>query len=362
MRPFATLFALTFSVTGLSAPDVHFAPGLAVTAVIHDSVDYEFIAVVKTVSAEGASIAYHWTRPDASAPGGKRETGTMTVTSADDLASARKLILVHITGDSETFPGATRGRVSRAIYQELKDKGEAAIVVGGVKTSGVDPLSMMFSGRKYFRGTLKRVEKTAVPISVLLDGVRTNLAAIHAKGTVSVGGDSGDVELWVLDDPANPMMLKDNSLGMSSQIVRIDNPPAPRKPGEGHMGGIDLSSAVGPNRCRAELHGVYFNTGSATLLPESAPVLSGVAELLKAHSDWHVMIEGHTDNIGTPASNLVLSTKRADAVRAALVDRLGVPATSIEAKGFGDTHPVESNATLEGRAHNRRVEVSRRCD
>jgi outer membrane protein OmpA-like peptidoglycan-associated protein len=179
---------------------------------------------------------------------------------------------------------------------------------------------------------------------------------------VSVGGDSGDVELWLLDDPANPMMLKDNSLGMASQIVRIDNPPAPRKPGEGHMGGIDLGSTIGPNRCRAELHGVYFNTGSATLLPESAPVLSDVAALLKAHSDWHVIIEGHTDNIGTPASNLALSTNRAASVRSALVDKLGVPASSIEAKGFGDTRPVENNTTIEGRAHNRRVEVSRRCD
>ena len=92
-------------------------------------------------------------------------------------------------------------------------------------------------------------------------------------------------------------------------------------------------------------------------------VLSELDEnLLKAHSDWHVIIEGHTDNIGTPASNLALSTNRAASVRSALVDRLGVPASSIEAKGFGDTRPVENNTTIEGRAHNRRVEVSRRCD
>jgi hypothetical protein len=155
------LLLLAAHATGLAATGapnaVHLAPGLAVTAVIHDSVDYEFIAVTKSASADGTGVAYHWTRPDASAPGGKRETSAMAVTSTADLDTARRLILVHITGDAETFPGATRGRVSRAVYQELKDKGAAAIVVGGVKASGANPLSMMFSGRKYFRGTMQRV-------------------------------------------------------------------------------------------------------------------------------------------------------------------------------------------------------------
>ena len=342
-------------------PEVRFAPGLTTTAVVHDGIDYEFLSAVKSVDAEGASIAYHWTTPDTSAPGGKRETGALARTSTADLETARRLILVYITGDPEVFPGATRGLVSQIVLRELKDKGEAAIVVGGVKATGSDVLAALFAGRKYYRGTLKRVEKDTVPVSVLLDGQRTNLPAIHAKGTVSVGGDSGDVEFWVLDDPSNPMILKHRSLGASSQVVRIDNPPAPRA-GNGRMGTApDIGSGLGSTHCRAELHGVYFNTGSATLLPESGPVLSAVAELLRAHSDWHAVIEGHTDNIGTAATNLTLSTQRAEAVRTALVAKLSVPASSIEAKGFGDTHPVENNATVEGRAHNRRVELSRRC-
>ena len=342
-------------------PAVRFATGLTTTAVVHDGIDYEFLSAVKSVNAQGASVAYHWTTPDASAPGGKRETSALARTSTADLETARRLILVYITGDPEVFPGATRSLVSQTILRELKDKGEAAIVVGGVKSTGGNAMAAMFAGRKYYRGTLKRVEKDTVPVSVLLDGQRTNLPAIHAKGTVSVGGDSGEVEFWLLDDPANAMILKHNSLGASSQVVRIDNPPEPHAR-SGHMGTApDIGSGLGSNHCRAELHGVYFNTGSATLLPESGPVLSEVAELLRAHSDWHAVIEGHTDNIGSAASNLTLSTQRAEAVRTALVSKLSVPASSIEAKGFGDTHPVEDNATVEGRAHNRRVELSRRC-
>jgi outer membrane protein OmpA-like peptidoglycan-associated protein len=339
-------------------PAVNFAPGLTTTAGIHDGIDYEFFSIVKRVDAEGSSVAYHWTRPDTSAPGGTVETDAISLTSTADLDAARRVILVYITGDPETFPGATHGHVSRTILRELKDKGEAAIVVGGAKSSGGSPLTALFAGRKYYRGTLKRIEKDDVPVSVLLDGQRTNLPAIHAKGTVSVGSDSGEVEFWVLDDPTYAMILKHNSLGASSQVVRIDNPP-PRAASAGTQ--PDLANGLESSRCRWELHGVYFNTGSATLLSESAPVLSVVAQLLKAHPDWHVLVEGHTDNIGAAAANLSLSTRRAGAVRDALVTKLGVPASSIEAKGFGDARPVEDNATLEGRAHNRRVELSRRC-
>jgi outer membrane protein OmpA-like peptidoglycan-associated protein len=355
------LISLVFDATadaGSTKPSVSFAPGLTASAVIHDGIDYEFFSMVKRVDAEGTSIAYHWTTPDTSAPGGRAETDAISRTSIADLDTARRVILVYITGDPESFPGATRGHVSRSILRELKDKGEAAVVIGGAKSSGSNPLAALFAGRKYYRGTLKRIEKGNVPVSVLLDGQRTNLPAIHAKGTVSVGGDSGDVEFWLLDDPMYAMILKHNSLGASSQVVRIDNPPAPAASAGEQP---DLANGLESNRCRSELHGVYFNTGSATLLSESAPVLSGVAQLLKAHPDWHVLVEGHTDNIGAAPANLALSTRRAGAVRDALVSKLGVPASSIEAKGFGDARPVEDNATLEGRAHNRRVELSRRC-
>lgn len=111
----------------------------------------------------------------------------------------------------------------------------------------------------------------------------------------------------------------------------------------------------------AELHGVYFDSGSAALLPSSDAALERAAALLAQHIDWHVTIEGHTDAIGSDAANASLSERRAEAVRAALTARFGVAESRITARGFGESRPIESNDSLEGRARNRRVELSRAC-
>jgi OOP family OmpA-OmpF porin len=109
------------------------------------------------------------------------------------------------------------------------------------------------------------------------------------------------------------------------------------------------------------MSGIYFNTGSAQILDESRPTLTAVAKLIKESKFALLTIEGHTDNIGTAEYNQDLSERRAEAVRKSLVADFGVPAARLTAKGYGLTRPVETNATSEGRAHNRRVELSRPC-
>lgn len=103
--------------------------------------------------------------------------------------------------------------------------------------------------------------------------------------------------------------------------------------------------------------GILFATGKADLQPESRSVLKEIATTLKEHGDLKILIEGHTDNVGNAANNLALSDARAAAVKAALVADYGVAAERISTKGFGDTKPSVPNATPEGRAQNRRVEV-----
>lgn len=97
------------------------------------------------------------------------------------------------------------------------------------------------------------------------------------------------------------------------------------------------------------------------MLPESRSALEEVAGLLKAQSTWKVTVEGHTDNIGAADYNLKLSRARADAVREAFVKSYGISPDSLTAAGYGATRPVETNDTVEGRARNRRVELSRKC-
>jgi OOP family OmpA-OmpF porin len=108
---------------------------------------------------------------------------------------------------------------------------------------------------------------------------------------------------------------------------------------------------------RWSTQGILFATGKSDLQPESRPVLKEIASTLKQHTDLKVLIEGHTDNVGTPASNLSLSDARAAAVKAALVADFGVDAAQITTKGLGDTKPAAPNTTPVGRAQNRRVEV-----
>jgi len=103
--------------------------------------------------------------------------------------------------------------------------------------------------------------------------------------------------------------------------------------------------------------GILFATGKADLQPESRPVLKEIAATLKEHADLKILIEGHTDNVGSSASNLTLSDARAAAVKAALVADFGVAADRMSTKGFGDTKPSVPNATPVGRAQNRRVEI-----
>jgi outer membrane protein OmpA-like peptidoglycan-associated protein len=103
--------------------------------------------------------------------------------------------------------------------------------------------------------------------------------------------------------------------------------------------------------------GILFATGKADLQPESRPVLKEIAATLKKYGDLRILIEGHTDNVGSAASNLALSEARAAAVKGALVAEFGVDGVRITSKGFGDTKPSVPNATSSGRAQNRRVEI-----
>ncbi|MCH9784524.1 MAG: OmpA family protein, partial [Gammaproteobacteria bacterium] len=106
------------------------------------------------------------------------------------------------------------------------------------------------------------------------------------------------------------------------------------------------------------LHGVNFEFDSARLTPNAKTVLRGVAERLLAHSDNEVEIAGHTDSKGSDEYNQALSERRAESVRDFLID-LGVDPGRLQARGYGDTRPVDSNATDEGRERNRRIEMRR---
>jgi len=99
-----------------------------------------------------------------------------------------------------------------------------------------------------------------------------------------------------------------------------------------------------------------FETGKATLKPESQEQLKNIAEILKAYPKVTLKLGGYTDNTGDPQANLKLSQQRAETVMADLV-KLGVDAGRLKAEGYGQEHPVADNSTEEGRAKNRRIDL-----
>jgi outer membrane protein OmpA-like peptidoglycan-associated protein len=101
---------------------------------------------------------------------------------------------------------------------------------------------------------------------------------------------------------------------------------------------------------------VLFLTNEAMLLPNAQVRLDQVAEALLTMPDRDVLVEGHTDSRGTESYNLDLSRRRAEAVRAYLISK-GYPPDHIRAEGIGKGRPIASNATADGRANNRRVEI-----
>jgi OmpA-OmpF porin, OOP family len=105
------------------------------------------------------------------------------------------------------------------------------------------------------------------------------------------------------------------------------------------------------------LYGINFDFDKTDIRPDSRPQLDEIGKLLKDDPGLKLFVIGHTDDKGTPAYNLDLSRRRADAVAAALAKDLRVNKARLAAYGVGQLAPVAPNATDEGRAKNRRVEL-----
>ncbi len=131
----------------------------------------------------------------------------------------------------------------------------------------------------------------------------------------------------------------------------------PSLPGDAINRGCPVMSMEDKMIITEAISNVNFKTGSAELEPASYEVLDQVARVLLKYPHYHVSIDGHTDNVGDDAFNLRLSRERAKSCFDHLL-KDGVPADRMSANGYGETRPIASNDTEEGRRQNRRVEFN----
>ena len=400
----AALMPVAAQTQGQSSLRVPLRTGLTIVTALNqpDRGDYESIKRFIDVNDKTAKLRYSAEvqdsgddNPLASVLGGgrppkpaakpnagqTRTINTMRTVSRVDLENATDYRWLFNENMPESFPGSTAVGVSRRILTALKTKGEADLrvpegglagalgsLLGGIlASSDLDSATMM-------QGTLKRVEAKPVPFKVILNDDPVELMAIHARGQL---GDE-DAEFWILDDGDNPLALKWEVGGTRLQVIRLSYPDpvlttkegapaAPAKPAAAPTPAASVANAAAGTAKRIEedlakegrsiIYGIYFDFASDRIKEESEPVLSEIAQVLRANPTWNLNVEGHTDSIGGDTYNLDLSRRRSASVKQALTTRYKIDLNRLQTSGYGAARPKDRNDTMEGRARNRRVEL-----
>jgi outer membrane protein OmpA-like peptidoglycan-associated protein len=176
------------------------------------------------------------------------------------------------------------------------------------------------------------------------------IAEMRAKEQVAKGAaDRNRVLLDARTQEADVATATAKQEQQNAEVARAEADDAQRELAEMQAKKTDRGMVV-------TLSDVLFDTGAATLKPGADLALERVGDFMQQNPDTRLIVEGHTDSVGSDASNESLSQRRADAVKAALVSR-GIQSDRIETLGRGEGYPVASNDTQAGRQQNRRVEI-----
>ncbi|MBA8984975.1 MULTISPECIES: OmpA family protein [Sphingobacterium] len=180
---------------------------------------------------------------------------------------------------------------------------------------------------------------------------------------VAIQGQKERLRIWVdgqkiYDVPKG--IAKDGT--MNQLFLRLGSSPYKDEQVGVFIGNIKIAKGMADprqkllNEGRFVTTGILFESGSASIKPESAGILRSIAAFLEQEAEIHLNIVGHTDAAGDETSNFVLSQKRAEAVKDWIVTTSAINGERLITSGKGETEPVSENATASGRAQNRRVE------
>jgi outer membrane protein OmpA-like peptidoglycan-associated protein len=346
-------------------------PGVVIVGVNADPElgDYETIATIDSVTPAGVGMktsAEMPNRGNALGPTARQasQSGNPIMMNVEahrtvlhqDFLHAHATMPYFGTTFPDTFPGTTMLVISADAFSELKTKGQTQWVVPVIRP-GILGDVQLFAAVKAAdpwlqlpkaNCTLNVTEKHDVAFPVIVNDQPVELPALET----SCRTDAGVSHFYILDNADNPIDLGGNSAerGGQGQVTKISYPA------EQTSRQIEQSLA---KTGLAEVYGIYFDFASARIRPESEEVLNEIAMALNNNPSWQLIVEGHTDNIGGDSYNMDLSKYRAAAVKQALVEQFHISPNRLVTSGYGATRPVESNASMEGRARNRRVELVR---
>jgi outer membrane protein OmpA-like peptidoglycan-associated protein len=256
------------------------------------------------------------------------------------------------------YPGVSRTVLSLKKFQTLKASGTLPMVFGYY-----DYMDALTEWELLaWKGTLNRVEPGDVPFPLIINDQPVDVPAIHVQGSMKVietGGRFGardqPADAYILDDPATPVILSwmfgENLKQDDAFRVRYTKVTYPS------AGKPTIEQQLAKQR-KAITYGIYFDFNQDTIKPESEPVLKEIAQAIADRPDWKLTVAGYTDNIGGDKYNLDLSQRRSSSVKRALLERYHVDGSRLSTAGYGDSSPIDTNETLEGRARNRRVELT----
>ena len=430
MRTHAQHFAIALAGIAFQtalASQVPLCPGLTiVTAINSIDGDYESIKTIESVTADRIRIKYSSEYPnndmlDPDPSPVKKLVVHRTVLTRDQ-QSATMYQQIFTGKSDEVIPETTAIGLSSAILKALKTKGQSDFALSTVNgevflTGNREEIPNAY--HYMLAIPLKRVGTTVVKLPVLVNEQRVELPTIQAAGE-DVNGEKS--EFFILDDEANPLMIKfrlgigavkppDRDMRaacdeMKKNLANVSSDPQVIKglaalgcdrtsdtdrdvlrvikitsrcgggvmqqgggggggAGTGGGGGggdsagaAQLEQQLEKNR-RADIYSIYFSFNSDTIREESGPTLKEIAEVMRKHPNWKLAVNGHTDGIASDQYNLALSQRRAAAVKNALVKLYKMDPNRFTTSGLGKSQPKDRNDTIEGRARNRRVELVR---
>lgn len=293
--------------------------------------DAEATTTVEAVSSDRVNVAYSSTRG--------------LGVSRDILIKDRKDARMYVLGYAKRMPklieGSTSMGISQAVLQDLRRTGGAVLTL--IYSDQLDRIDCQLS--------TKGVD---IKVPVMFQNDVIQVQAIQAAAVCGSGGKTGNGQLVFANDLANPILI-DSFLSFSWE----DRPRTERVVRVAAGAGLSSEMAQALGAFKAfDVYGWRFDFDSAELRPETKKIVNEIAATLQANPKWVVQILGHTDSTGGEAYNKELSQKRAEAIRSALIAD-GVAPARLEAVGLGMSKPKADNATLAGRAINRRVEFRR---